>query len=171
MTSAGFGLAGTPVTPRDLTLWTWSALARGAKGINYYAWYPMSSGYESGGFGLNHLDGAITERARTAGRIAQVVDRHQALFLEARPVAAEVAIVYNPLSHFVGGRQRAADHSRNLGAQRQALAQPGRQSAVEVVVMPVSDHVEQPDEAAGPAAALVVVDHVDGFLSVPEFAE
>ena len=115
----GFGTiavnVSTPVTPRDLTLWTWSALARGAKGINYYAWYPMSSGYESGGFGLNHLDGAVTERARTAGRIAQVVDRHQALFLEARPVAADVAIVYNPLSHFVGGRQRAAAYGGPQG--------------------------------------------------------
>jgi beta-galactosidase len=37
-----------------------------------------------------------------------VVDRHQALFLEARPPRAEVAIVCNPLAHFVGGRQRAA---------------------------------------------------------------
>jgi beta-galactosidase len=108
----GFGTVGVSVgrtvTPEDLRVWTWSALARGAKGISYYAWYPMSSGYESGGFGLINLDGTITERARTAGEIARVVDRHQKLFFEARPPRAEVAIVYNPLSHFVGGRQRAA---------------------------------------------------------------
>ncbi len=103
------------VTPRDLTLWTWSALARGAKGINYYAWYPMSSGYESGGFGLNNLDGSVTERARTAGAIAQVVDRHQELFLDVVPPRAEVAIVYNPLAHFVGGRQRAAAYGGPQG--------------------------------------------------------
>ena len=36
------------VTPEDLRIWTWSALSRGAKGINFYAWYPMSSGYEIG---------------------------------------------------------------------------------------------------------------------------
>jgi beta-galactosidase len=94
------------VTPEDLRIWTWSALARGAKGICYYAWYPMSTGYESGGFGLIQLDGTLTERARAAGEIARVVDRHQRLFLEARPPRAEVAIVYNPLVHFVGGRQR-----------------------------------------------------------------
>lgn len=125
----GFGTiavnVSTPVTPRDLRLWTWSALARGAKGINYYAWYPMSSGYESGGFGLNHLDGTVTERARTAGSIARVVDRHQALFLEARPIASEVAIVYNPLSHFVGGRQRAAAYGgpqgEVIGIERDSL--------------------------------------------------
>jgi beta-galactosidase len=96
------------VTPGDVRMWAWSALARGAKGINFYAWYPMSSGYESGGFGLNQLDGTITERARAAGAIARTVDRNQALFLAARPPQAEAAVIYNPLVHFVGGRQRAA---------------------------------------------------------------
>jgi beta-galactosidase len=103
------------VTPDDLRVWTWSALSRGAKGINYYAWYPMSSGYESGGFGLNHLDGTITDRAKLAGSIAQVVDRHQSLFLTARPPRAEVAVIYNPLAHFVGGRQRAAAYGGPQG--------------------------------------------------------
>jgi beta-galactosidase len=103
------------VTPDDLRIWTWSALARGAKGINYYAWYPMSSGYESGGFGLNHLDGSITDRAKAAGSIARIVDRHQQLFLDARPPQAEVAVVYNPLAHFVGGRQRAAAYGGPQG--------------------------------------------------------
>jgi beta-galactosidase len=96
------------VTPADLRVWTWSALARGAKGINFYAWYPMSSGYESGGYGLIQLDGTVTERARVAGEIARVVDRNRELFLKSRPPRSEVAIVYNPLSYMVGGRQRAA---------------------------------------------------------------
>ncbi|HWB95605.1 MAG TPA: beta-galactosidase, partial [Bryobacteraceae bacterium] len=96
------------VTPEDIRVWAWSALSRGAKGINFYAWYPMSSGYESGGFGLIQLDGSITERARVAGSVARVVDRNQRLFLDARPPQAEVAVIYNPLSHFIGGRQRGA---------------------------------------------------------------
>lgn len=103
------------VTPADLRIWTWTALSRGAKGINYYAWYPMNSGYESGGFGLNELDGAVTERAREAGRIARVVDRNQPLFLSARPAPAQVAVIYNPLAHFVGGRQRAAAYGGPQG--------------------------------------------------------
>lgn len=103
------------VTPEDLNVWTWTALSRGAKGINYYAWYPMSTGYESGGFGLNALDGTITERAKVAGAIARVVDRNQQLFLDAQPPRAEVAIVYNPLAYFVGGRQRAAAYGGPQG--------------------------------------------------------
>ena len=103
------------VTPEDIRIWTWSALARGAKAINYYAWYPMSTGYESGGYGLIQLDGTLTERSRVAGSIARVVDRNQALFLAARPPRAEVAIVYNPLSYFVGGRQREAAYGGPQG--------------------------------------------------------
>lgn len=103
------------VTPSDLRIWMWSALARGAKGVHVYAWYPMSSGYESGGFGLIELDGRITERARAAGAVARTVDRHQKLFLAARPVPAEVAVLYNPLAHFVGGRQRAAAYGGPQG--------------------------------------------------------
>jgi beta-galactosidase len=108
----GFGTIALSVSPtvttEDLRVWSWSALARGAKGICFYAWYPMSSGYESGGFGLIQLDGTITERSRAAGAVARVVDRNQKLFLEARPPRAEAAIIYNPLVHFVGGRQREA---------------------------------------------------------------
>jgi len=93
----------------------WSVLARGAKAVNVYAWYPMSTGYESGGFGLINLDGTITERAQEAGRIAQVVDRNQKLFLGARPAPAEIAVIYNPLAHFVGGRQRQAAYGGPQG--------------------------------------------------------
>lgn len=116
---AGFGTIALNVSPtvtaEDLRVWSWSALARGAKGVNYYAWYPMSSGYESGGFGMIQLDGTVTERAREAGAIARVVDRNQATFLHARPPRAEVAIVYNPLVHFVGGRQRATAYAGPQG--------------------------------------------------------
>ena len=116
---AGFGTialnVSPTVTPADLRIWTWSALARGAKAIATYAYYPMSTGYESGGFGLIHLDGRLTERAETAGAIARLVGANARLFLDARPVAAEVAVVYNPLSHFVGGRQRAAAYGGPQG--------------------------------------------------------
>jgi len=116
---AGFGTialnVSPTVTPADLRIWTWSALARGAKAIATYAYYPMSTGYESGGFGLVQLDGTITERAKAAGAIARLVGSHSPLFLAARPLPSQVAVVYNPLSHFVGGRQRAAAYGGPQG--------------------------------------------------------
>ena len=71
---AGFGTIALNVSPTvtsaDLRTWAWSAIARGAKGIAFYAYYPMSTGYESGGFGLVHLDGTPhgAEPRRRRGR-------------------------------------------------------------------------------------------------------
>ncbi len=96
-----------PVLPEDHRIWIWSAIAKGAKGVNMYAYYPMSSGYEAGGYGLINLDGEITERAVHAGEIASIVDRNQELFLFSTPVKAEIGIVYNPLSQMVGGMQHS----------------------------------------------------------------
>jgi beta-galactosidase GanA len=104
---AGQGATGvrvaTPVTAEDLRLWGWVALSRGARAISYYAWYPMSSGYESNGYGMIELDGAITERARAAGAFARVVSRNPALFSPLRPRSSKIAILYNRLSYMVGG--------------------------------------------------------------------
>ena len=81
---AGFGTVGLnvgdPVTPEDHRIWTWSSLATGAKGIFAYAYYPMSSGYESGGYGLINLDGTMTERAVELGKVARIVDSNKRCF-------------------------------------------------------------------------------------------
>lgn len=99
-----------PVTAVDQRLWIWSALAAGARAINVYAYYPMASGYESGGYGLINLDGTVTDRAVSTGGIGRVVTANQELLLRARPVRARVGIVYNPLAQLVGGAQRRQDY-------------------------------------------------------------
>lgn len=104
---AGQGATGvrvaSPVTGADLRLWGWAAISRGARAISYYAWYPMSSGYESNGYGMIELDGTITDRARIAGEFAGIVSRNAALFAPLRPRPSKVAILYNRLSYLVGG--------------------------------------------------------------------
>jgi beta-galactosidase len=102
-------LISDPVTAADHRIWAWSSIAKGARGINVYAYYPMSSGYESGGYGLINLDGTMTDRAVSTGRIASVVDRNQKLLLSSKPVPSRAAIVYNPLAQLVGGAQRRGD--------------------------------------------------------------
>jgi beta-galactosidase len=102
-------LLSEPVTAADHRIWAWSSIAKGARGINVYAYYPMSSGYESGGYGLINLDGTLTERAVSTGRVAGIVNANQQLMLASRPVQSRVAIVYNPLAQMVGGAQRRHD--------------------------------------------------------------
>jgi beta-galactosidase len=116
---------GSPVDPGDHRIWVWSAVAKGAKGINVYAYYPMSSGYEAGGYGLINLDGTMTERAIQMGQIAAAVDRNQELFLSSTPVKAEVGIVYNPLSQMVGGMRQSGNpraHTNSLIGYYKAFA-------------------------------------------------
>jgi beta-galactosidase len=104
---AGQGATGVrvaaPVTGADLRLWGWASISRGARAISYYAWYPMSSGYESNGYGMINLDGSLTDRAKIAGEFAGVVGRNAALFAPLRPHPSRVAILYNRLSYMVGG--------------------------------------------------------------------
>jgi beta-galactosidase len=118
----GFGtrgvIVGEEITPQDLELYTWAMVARGARAINYYAFYPMNSGYESGGYGLIHLDGTLTERSRKAGATAKIIAASADLILRSRPPRAEAAILFNRLATLVGGEQ----NSGNRGALRDSTA-------------------------------------------------
>ena len=116
---AGYGVFGmklsVPVVGADLRDWMWSVVACGARAVNIYAYYPMSSGYEAGGYGLVELDGKVTERAVAAGKIARIITENMELFLKGRPPRAEVAILYNPLSHMVGGQQAFTGEGQPVG--------------------------------------------------------
>ncbi|MNS74314.1 hypothetical protein D3C72_1077870 [compost metagenome] len=61
---------------------------------------------------------------------------------------------------FVQGQaDRAAGSGRYVGAE--GARWPRLRTTVEVVVTGVTDDIQQPDETPGPAAAFVVIDHVD----------
>ena len=106
---AGQGVSGMriaqPVTAENEQFWLWQVLAHGAREVAVYAWYPMSSGYESGGYGLINLDGSVTDRAGAAGSIARVVEQNAAAINRAQPATAHVAILYDRLSYMVGGTE------------------------------------------------------------------
>jgi beta-galactosidase len=119
---SGYGVHGTvigsEVTPNDLAMWAWGMVARGARAINHYAFYPMNAGYESGGYGMINLDGTLTERSRRAGEYAKQISANSDLILKAYPERAEAAIVFSPLAPLLGGYD--AYGSRN--AIHQAVA-------------------------------------------------
>jgi beta-galactosidase len=118
----GFGVRGDvvsqPITADDLREYMWGAIARGARGVNIYAFYPMSSGYESGGYGLIDLDGHLTDRSRVAGETARQITANADLLTAAHPQAAEVAILFNHLTTLIGG----AGHLTNPAALRDSSA-------------------------------------------------
>ena len=120
---AGQGATGMriaePVNPHDEEFWMWQAIAHGAREIAVYAWYPMSSGFESNGYGLINLDGTLTDRAAAAGRVASAIARHSAELLQSTPAPAQVAILYNRLSYMVGGSQPSLSKLGN--AERDSL--------------------------------------------------
>ena len=123
---AGYGVHGTvvgsPVTSSDLEIWTWGMVSRGARAINYYAFYPMNAGYESGGYGMISLDGSLTERSRDAGEVAKRIQENADLLLRSHPERAEVGIVFSPLAPLVGGYDeegsRTAMHKAVAGYHR-----------------------------------------------------
>jgi len=137
-----------PVTAHDEEYWMWQVIAHGAREIAVYAWYPMSSGFESNGYGLVNLDGTLTDRAQAAGRTAQAIERNAADLNPAEPAPAEVAILYDRLSYLVGGRQSSLS---NLGnAERDSLEGTYRtffekQIPVDFVQSPAldSEHLKQ----------------------------
>jgi beta-galactosidase len=106
---AGQGVSGMriaqPVTAENEQFWLWQVLAHGAREVAVYAWYPMSSGYESGGYGLINLDSSVTDRARAAGAVARAVEQNAAAINRAQPATAHVAILYDRLSYMVGGTE------------------------------------------------------------------
>ncbi|HVM76129.1 MAG TPA: beta-galactosidase, partial [Candidatus Saccharimonadales bacterium] len=119
---SGFGVHGTTigseVTPNDLEMWAWGMVSRGARAINFYAFYPMNAGYESGGYGMIQLDGTLTERSKRAGETARKIETNAELLLSAKPKQAEVAIVFSPLVPLLGGY----DEEDTRNAMHKALA-------------------------------------------------
>lgn len=117
---AGYGVFGmkvsVPVTAEDLRDWLWTVVAYGARAVNIYAYYPMSSGYEAGGYGLVELDGKVTPRAEEAGRISRVISKNMKLFLQAQPPRSKIALLYNPLAHLVGGQQTFTAEGQPIGS-------------------------------------------------------
>jgi beta-galactosidase len=113
---SGYGVHGTivgsEITPNDLEMWTWGMIARGARAISFYAFYPMNAGYESGGYGMINLDGTLTERSRRAGATAKTIEANAAALLASKPKPAEIAVIFNPLTPLVGGYDEQGGRNR-----------------------------------------------------------
>lgn len=110
---AGHGYVGVfaaQMTAEDARFYGWQSVAHGVKGLHWYAWYPMTSGLESAGFGMAGLDGLPSPRAIAAGEVARLVSRHSELFLPARPAQARAAVCYDVYSNIMWVCMRQYEH-------------------------------------------------------------
>lgn len=99
---AGHGYVGmfaSHMTAEDAQAYTLQPLAHGAQGLCFYAWHPMSSGYESAGFGMANPDGSPSPRARAAGQVARAISDDMESFARAKPTRAQVAVCWNVYSN------------------------------------------------------------------------
>ena len=76
----------------DLRLWTWTAVARGARAAIYGDWRTAATKAD---VALVGPDDAVSDRAKVAGGLARVIGRNPALFAPLRTRHARVSFVYD----------------------------------------------------------------------------
>lgn len=104
------GMFASHMTEEDARMYAWQPIAHGAKGLCFYAWYPMNSGYESAGFGLANLDGTPSDRALAAGAASRVITQNMDLLSAGRPARARAAVCWNVLSNIMWVCMRQSQH-------------------------------------------------------------
>jgi hypothetical protein len=73
----------------------WQMAAHDAKAFYFWKWRPHMDEWQAFGRGLVASDGSITRRAVAAGDAARALNSDPDLFLESKPLAPQVAVVYD----------------------------------------------------------------------------
>jgi len=88
------------VTAERLSMWSWSGIAQGAKGIIYWQYRNESFGLEYG-FGLVNLDGTPHKRLEAVQRFNSKIKEYEDLFDNAEVPKNEIAIALDPKNDIV----------------------------------------------------------------------
>ena len=92
-----------PIDGADIFRQTWGQVARGAKGIFYWAWRPEISTIEASTLGFTERNGDRTERCDALGRFNRILDQYRGEFGEASAPASDTAIFYDLDGMFIEG--------------------------------------------------------------------
>jgi len=88
---SGRGLVGEPVTAERQSMWTWTSMAHGAKGVLYWQFKHEMYGFEYDD-GLVSLDGTPSRTLKVVGEIARFIQDREELFKNAQYQNPEIAI-------------------------------------------------------------------------------
>jgi beta-galactosidase len=86
---------GTIYNYNRIHLLAWQMAAHDAKAMYFWQWRPHMDEWQGFGRGLVASDGSLTGRAVAAGDAARALNSDPDLFLDSKPVAAQVAVVYD----------------------------------------------------------------------------
>ena len=76
-------------------LLVWQMAAHDAKAMYFWKWRPHMDEWQGFGRGLATTDGSLTPRAVAAGDAARALNSDPDLFLDSKPLAPQVAVVYD----------------------------------------------------------------------------
>jgi len=105
-------------------LLAWQMAAHDAKAMYFWKWRPHMDEWQGFGRGLAATDGSLTPRAVAAGEAARALNADPALFLDSKPIAPQVAVVYDvagDLKAKVQGGDWGSFTARNLIGVYRAL--------------------------------------------------
>ena len=89
------GLKYSPhVRGKDIRSWVWLGVTEGAKAVLFWEYRPEVTAIEAGCFGLVRQNGQLTERAREASRIGNVLQKYERLYRNYKP-REEVGILFD----------------------------------------------------------------------------
>ena len=86
---------GTVFDYNRIHMLAWQIAAHDGKATYFWQWLPHMDEWQGFGRGLAATDGSPTGRARAAGDAARALNTDPDLFLDSKPVAPEVAVVYD----------------------------------------------------------------------------
>lgn len=93
------------VPPQHLEQWSWESLRHGAAGLLYWQFRKEAQGNEAGAYGLCDYAGRPSPNARAVAGIGKILSENSALFLAARPVQAQVGILFSLRSYLLNWAQ------------------------------------------------------------------
>lgn len=83
---------GSEMSPGELSVYIWAAIASGAEAMQLWRWRPFLRGYQSTGRGLTRLDGTPGPRAAAVAELVRTLRAHEAVLTTSRPAPPDVKI-------------------------------------------------------------------------------